>query len=75
MAGHHRGSALTNGAEDRTDTGSQVKFIPFEPEIVTNYSIIISPIKSRAPILSRFIDYVRQELHKLVPRHLIVEID
>lgn len=55
--------------------GVRSSSFPSSREIVTNYSIIISPIKSRAPILSRFIDYVRQELHKPVPRHLIVEID
>lgn len=56
-------------------TGDQLKFIPFEPEIITNYSIIVSPRKSRALILTPFIDYVRRELHALVPHHLIAKID
>jgi len=56
-------------------TGNQVKFIPVEPEIINNYSLIISPLKSRVQILTRFIDHVRQELHKLVPAHLVAEMD
>jgi DNA-binding transcriptional LysR family regulator len=53
-------------------TGGALKFIPFEPEVVVDYSIIISPRMSSTLILKPFIDHARREIRKMVPAHLVV---
>lgn len=53
-------------------TGSLLKFIPFEPEIVTDYSMVISPRNASTLMLKPFIDHARREIRKMVPARLIV---
>jgi len=53
-------------------TGSLLKFIPFEAEIINNYSLVISERNSSTLILKPFIDHARREIRKMVPAHLIV---
>jgi DNA-binding transcriptional LysR family regulator len=53
-------------------TGDLLKFIPFEPEIITDYSMVISPRKSSTLILKPFLDHARKEIRRMVPGHLIV---
>jgi DNA-binding transcriptional LysR family regulator len=53
-------------------TGSLLKFIPFEIEVVDDYSLAISKRNSSTLILKPFVDHVRREIHKVVPAHLIV---
>ena len=53
-------------------TGDQVRFIPFKPDIVTDYSMVISPRNSSTLVLKPFIDHARREIRKMVPTHLIV---
>ena len=53
-------------------TGSLLKFIPFEPDIVTDYSMVISPRNSSTLMLKPFIDHARREIRKMVPPRLIV---
>ena len=53
-------------------TGSLLKFIPFEPDIVTDYSMVISPRNASTLMLKPFIDHARREIRKMVPARLIV---
>ena len=53
-------------------TGGLLKFIRFEPEIVVDYSILISPHMSSTLILKPFIDHAKREIRKILPAHLIV---
>lgn len=53
-------------------TGHLLKFIPFKPEIVSDYSMAISPRNSSTIMLKPFIDHARREIRKMVPAHLIV---
>lgn len=53
-------------------TGGMLKFIPFEPEIVNDYSMVISQRNSSTLILKPFIDHARREIRKMVPANLIV---
>ncbi|QEI07173.1 LysR family transcriptional regulator [Pigmentiphaga aceris] len=53
-------------------TGNALKFIPFEPEVTVDYSIVISPRMSSTLILKPFIDNARREIRKMLPAHLIV---
>lgn len=52
-------------------SGSLLKFIPFEPEIVTDYSMVISPRNPSTLMLKPFIDHARREIRKMVPSRLI----
>ena len=53
-------------------TGDALKFIPFEPDVPVDYSIIISPRMSSTLILKPFIDHARREIRKMLPARLIV---
>ncbi len=53
-------------------TGTALKFIPFEPAIINDYSIVISQRNSSTLILKPFIDHARREIRKMVPANLIV---
>jgi DNA-binding transcriptional LysR family regulator len=53
-------------------TGGLLKFIPFEPVIVTDYSFVISQRNSSTLILKPFIDHARREIRKMVPANLLV---
>lgn len=53
-------------------TGGALKFIPFEPDVPVDYSIIISPRMSSTLILKPFIDHARREIRKMLPARLIV---
>jgi DNA-binding transcriptional LysR family regulator len=53
-------------------TGGLLKFIPVEPHIVADYSILISPRMSSTLILKPFIDHARREIRKMVSSNLIV---
>ncbi len=66
------GIALIEPLTASAYTGGLVKFIAFEPEIVTDYSILISPRMSSTLILKPFIDHARREIRKMLPAHLIV---
>lgn len=52
--------------------GNAVRFIPFEPEIVVDYSIVISQRMSSTLALKPFIDHARKEITKILPAHLVV---
>ena len=52
-------------------SGSLLKFIPFEPEIVTDYSMVISPRNPSTLMLKPFIDHARREIRKMVPSRLM----
>lgn len=66
------GVALIEPLTASAYTGNLVKFIPFEPDIVCHYSIIISERNSSTLILKPFIDNARREIRKLLPPRLIV---
>lgn len=66
------GLALIEPLTASAYTGGLLKFIPFEPEIVSDYSIVISPRMSSTLILKPFIDHARREIRKMLPAHLIV---
>jgi len=53
-------------------TGGLLKFIPFEADLVNNYSFVISQRNSSTLILKPFIDHARQAIRKIVPAHLIM---
>ncbi|MFY0751024.1 LysR substrate-binding domain-containing protein [Pseudomonas sp. NFX5] len=53
-------------------TGNMLKFIPFEPAIIDDFSIVISQRNSSTLILKPFIDHARREIRKMVPANLIV---
>lgn len=53
-------------------SGSLLKFIPFEPAIITDYSIVISQRNSSTLILKPFIDHAQREIRNMVPANLIV---
>lgn len=52
-------------------SGGRLKFIPFQPEIVVDYSIVISQQMASTLILKPFIDHARREIRKLLPAHLV----
>lgn len=53
-------------------TDGRVKFIPFEPEIINDYSLIVSARNASTLILKPFIDHARREIRRMVPAHLVV---
>ncbi|MNP14203.1 DNA-binding transcriptional regulator LysR [compost metagenome] len=53
-------------------SGNLLKFIPFEPVIINDYSIVISQRNSSTLILKPFIDHARREIRNMVPANLIV---
>jgi DNA-binding transcriptional LysR family regulator len=53
-------------------TGGLLKFIPFEPDLIADYCIVISQRMSSTLILKPFIDHARREIRKMLPAHLIV---
>lgn len=53
-------------------TGTMLKFIPFTPAIINDFSIVISQRNSSTLILKPFIDHARREIRKMVPANLIV---
>jgi len=53
-------------------SGSTLKFIPFEPAIVNDYSFVISQRNASTLILKPFIDHARREIQKMVAAELIV---
>jgi DNA-binding transcriptional LysR family regulator len=53
-------------------TGRALKFIPFEPEIRIDYSLIISSRMSSTLMLKPFIDHARREIRKMLSTHLVV---
>nr|WP_260524857.1 LysR substrate-binding domain-containing protein [Pseudomonas sp. MWU16-30317] len=53
-------------------SGTLLKFIPFEPAIINDYSIVISQRNSSTLILKPFIDHARREIRNMVPANLIV---
>ncbi len=65
------GLALIEPLTASAYTGGLLKFIPFEPEIVSDYAIVISPRMSSTLILKPFIDHARREIRKMLPAHLI----
>lgn len=66
------GLALIEPLTASAYTGDMLKFIPFEPEIVADYSIVISQRMSSTLILKPFIDHARREIRKMVPSSLMV---
>lgn len=53
-------------------TGGLLKFIQVEPELVADFSIVVSPRMSSTLILKPFIDHARREIRKMVPTQLLV---
>ena len=66
------GIALIEPLTASAYTGGLLKFIPFEPEVVADYSIVISPRMSSTLILKPFIDHARHEIRKMLPARLVV---
>lgn len=66
------GIALVEPLTASAYTGNLVKFIPFEPAIVTDYAVVLSPRRSSTLILKPFIDHARREIRKMLPLRLIV---
>ena len=66
------GLALIEPLTASAYTGGLLKFIPFEPEVVSDYSILISPRMSSTLMLKPFIDHARREIRRMLPAHLIV---
>lgn len=54
-------------------TGTLVRFIPFGPELVRDYSYVISPRSSSNMIIKPFLEHARREIRSMVPAHLLVE--
>lgn len=54
-------------------TGNQLKFIRFEPEIVTDYSMMLSPRMSSTLMLKPLIDHARREIKRMLSANLIVK--
>ncbi len=54
-------------------TGTALRFIPFEPTIINDYSIVISQHNASTLILKPFIDHARREIRKIVPANWIVQ--
>ena len=54
-------------------TGGKLKFIPFEPHVISDYSIVISQRNSSTLILKPFIDHARREIRAMLPRQLVVK--
>ncbi|MGT2476514.1 LysR substrate-binding domain-containing protein [Paraburkholderia terrae] len=54
-------------------TGGQLKFIPFEPDVISDYSIVISQRNASTLILKPFIDHARREIRAMLPPQLIVK--
>lgn len=52
--------------------GDRLTFMPFEPAIVSDYSIVISQRNSSTLILKPFIDHARREIRRLLPANVIV---
>lgn len=69
------GVALIEPLTASAYTGSLLQFIPFEPEIVIDYSIVISQRMSSTLMLKPFIDHARREIRKMLPAHLIARAD
>ncbi|WP_235025580.1 LysR substrate-binding domain-containing protein [Caballeronia terrestris] len=53
-------------------TGAALKFIPFEPNLISDYSIAISQRNSSTLILKPFIDHARREIRAMLPKSLVV---
>ena len=53
-------------------TGGLLKFIRFEPEIIVDYSMVISPRMSSTLGVNRFLGRARREIRRMVPTALIV---
>ena len=54
-------------------TGGHLRFIPFEPKVISDYSIVISQRNSSTLILKPFIDNARREIRAMLSPHLIVK--
>ncbi len=66
------GIALIEPLTASAYTGGLLQFIPFEPELVADYSMVISQRMSSTLILKPFIDHARREIRRMVPKSLIV---
>lgn len=53
-------------------SGNKLKFIPFEPAIIDDFSIVISQRNASTLILKPFLDHARREIRKMVPANLII---
>lgn len=56
-------------------TGNRLRFVPFEPAITTDFSILISPDRVPSTLLQPFIDHIQQELARRIPPEFIVASD
>ena len=72
LHGASAGLALIEPLTASAYTGGLVKFVPFEPEIVADYSIVFSPRMASTLIFKPFIDHARREIRKMLPAHLVV---
>lgn len=54
-------------------TGELIKFIPFEPSISTDYSMVISPRMKSTLVLKPFLDHSRNEIRKMLPTKLLIK--
>lgn len=54
-------------------TGELIKFIPFEPSISTDYSMVISLRMKSTLVLKPFLDHSRNEIRKMLPTKLLIK--
>ncbi len=66
------GLALIEPLTASAYSGGLLKFIPFEPDIVTDYSIVMSPRAASTLIFKPFIDHARREIRRMLPANLVV---
>lgn len=53
-------------------TGGLLKFIPFEPDIAAEYTMIVSPHMANTMMLKPFLDHARREIKKMIPARLLI---
>lgn len=53
--------------------GNGVRFIPFGPELVRDYSFVMAPRSTAALIIKPFLEHARREIRRMLPAHLIVK--
>lgn len=53
-------------------TGGLLKFIPFEPSIPADYTMVVSPRMANTMMLKPFLDHARREIRRMLPQHLVV---
>jgi len=66
------GLALVDALTASAYGGDGVKFIPFDAEVVADYSLVISQRVTSTLSLKPFLDHARRELRRMVPSNLVL---